>query len=393
MNYRPEYQHPWGNKTHYVQLRLDVLAESAGSFSTRCSARIPGWRPQQRLIGLGNPFFLEETIRTLVETKALEGVRGRYRLTQPVQAIQVPPTVQAILAARIDRLAPEDRRLLQVASVVGKDVPFAVLQAIAEVPDEALRRGLESLRPPSFLTETGLYPDPAYSFKHALTHEVTYGALLEDRRKALHARIVGAIEHAYPDRLTEHVERVAHHAVRAELWAQAVTYLHRAGVKALARSANREAVSYFEQALVALGHRPESRETLQLAIDLRLDLKTARFPLGEFERIVGDLREAEGLATTLDDQWRLGQLYVHLCHTIGLAGHSTEAIAFGQKALAIAEALGDVALQVTSNLPWRSVPAERRLRTRRGGTPANRGVGSRNTHASGHDGVRVSDLD
>jgi tetratricopeptide (TPR) repeat protein len=352
VNYRPEYQHPWANKTHYVQLRLDVLAaESAGELLDALLGEDPGLAPlKQVLVDRGNPFFLEETVRTLVETKVLEGPRGRYRLTQPVQAIQVPPTVQAILAARIDRLAPEDKRLLQVASVVGKDVPFVLLQAIAEVPDEALRRGLESLQAAEFLYETGLYPDLAYAFKHALTHEVMYGALLEDRRKTLHARIVGAIERSFPDRLSEHVERLAHHAVRAEVWEKAVTYLRQAGVKAVARSANREAVTCFEQALTALGHLPETRERLEQAIDLRFDLRTALLPLGEFEQIFGYLREAEGLARTLDDQRRLGQVFVHMCFNLCVTGHPTEALGFGQGAQAIAESLGDVPLQVMGNL-------------------------------------------
>jgi predicted ATPase len=122
VNYRPEYQHAWGSKTCYSQMRLDALpAESAGELLEALLGDDPGLAPlKQRLVRRGNPFFLEETVRTLVETKALAGERGRYRLTQPVQAIQVPPTVQMMLAARIDRLPPEDKRLLQTASVVGK---------------------------------------------------------------------------------------------------------------------------------------------------------------------------------------------------------------------------------------------------------------------------------
>ncbi len=148
MNYRPEYQHAWGSKTSYSQMRLDALPpESAGALLQALLGDDPGLAAlKQLLVKRGNPFFLEETVRTLVETKALAGERGRYRLMQPVQAIQVPPTVQAMLAARIDRLAPEDKRLLQTASVVGKDVPYVLLQAIAELPDEALRRGLDHLQ-------------------------------------------------------------------------------------------------------------------------------------------------------------------------------------------------------------------------------------------------------
>jgi len=143
--------------SYYSQLRLDALpAESAGELLDALLGEDPALDPlKQILIRRGNPFFLEETVRTLVETKALDGPRGRYRLTHPVQALQVPATVQAMLAARIDRLPPEDKRLLQVASVVGKDVPFALLQVVAELPDEALRRGLDHLQAAEFLYETG----------------------------------------------------------------------------------------------------------------------------------------------------------------------------------------------------------------------------------------------
>ena len=352
VNYRPEYQHHWGSKTYYSQLRLDALPpERAVELLHALLGEDPGLEPlKQLMVTRGNPFFLEESIRTLVETQALIGERGAHRLTRQIQAIEVPATVQVILAARIDRLPPEDKQLLQTASVIGKDVPFVLLNAVADSGEDEIRRGLARLGAAEFLYEARFLPDPEYTFKHALTHDVTYGTLLQDRRKDLHARIVGAIERVYPGRLTEHVEWLAHHAVRGEMWDRAVTYLGQAGRKTLARSANREAVSYFEQALVALGHRPKSRETLEQAIDLRFDLKTSLFPLGEFERIAGYLREAEGLARTLDDQRRLGQLSVHMCHTLEMAGRHAEALAFGQNAQALGESLGDVPLQVTGNL-------------------------------------------
>jgi class 3 adenylate cyclase/tetratricopeptide (TPR) repeat protein len=352
VNYRPEYQHGWGHKTYYSQLRLDALPpESAGELLSALLGDDPGLEPLKRLlVKRGNPFFIEESIRTLVETGALNGERGIYRLTRPIQGIEVPATVQVILAARIDRLPADIKQLLQTASVIGKGVPFVLLHAVAEAAEDAVHQGLAHLQAAEFLYETRIFPDPEYTFKHALTHEVTYGTLLQDRRKALHARIVGAIERCYQDRLTEHVERLAHHAVRGEKWEQAVAYLRQAGAKALGQSANREAVSCFEQALMALGHLPETRETLERAIDLRFDLRTALLPLGEFERILGNLREAEALAKALDDQRRLGQLSSHMCHTLRMTGHLTEALAFGQRAHAIAEALGDVPLQVTANL-------------------------------------------
>ena len=274
VDYRPEYQHAWGSKTSYGQLRLDALpAESAGELLDALLGEDPGLAPlKQLLVKRGNPFFLEETVRTLVETKALAGERGRYRLTHPVQAIQVPPTVQVMLAARIDRLLPEDKHLLQTASVIGKNVPFALLQAIADLPDEALRRGLDHLRAAEFLYETGLYPSPEYSFTHALTQDVTYGGLLQERRHELHARIVEAIETLHADRLGEHIERLAHHAGRAQLREKAVDYLRQAGLKAAARSALRDARTWFEQALGVLAALPDSPSTLDQAFEIRLEL-------------------------------------------------------------------------------------------------------------------------
>jgi class 3 adenylate cyclase/tetratricopeptide (TPR) repeat protein len=352
VNYRPEYQHGWGRKTYYSQLRLDALTpESAGELLSALLGDDSALEPLKRLlIRRGNPFFIEESIRTLVETQALTRERGVYRLTRPIQAIDVPATVQVILAARIDRLPAEDKQLLQTASVIGKDVPSVLLYAVAEAAEDEVQRGLAHLQAAEFLYETRLFPDSEYSFKHALTHEVTYGTLLQERRKTLHARIVGAIERCYPDRLTEHVERLAHHAVRGELWEQAVPYLRQSGAKALAQSANREAVMCLEEALTALGHLPETRATLEQAIDLRFDLRTSLHLLGEFERIVGCLREAEGLARTLDDQRRLGEISVYMCQNLRETGHATEALAFDESALALAESLGDAPLQVKGNL-------------------------------------------
>jgi tetratricopeptide (TPR) repeat protein len=174
--------------------------------------------------------------------------------------------------------------------------------------------------------------------------------VLQDRRRGLHVRIVDAIEALYPERLTEQVERLAHHAFRGELWEKAVTYLRHAGAKAFARSANREAVVYFQQALAALTHLPETREMLERAVDLRFDLRTALFALGEFESIVGYLREADNLARKLDDQRRLGRMSVYMCHNLWVTGHPTEAVMFGRSAHAIAETLGDFPLQIGAQI-------------------------------------------
>ena len=353
VNYRPEYQHGWGNKTSYTQLRLDPLPPaSAEALLQALLGDDPSLVPLKRLLIArteGNPFFLEESVRALVETGGLVGERGAYRPLQALDSLQVPATVQAVLAARIDRLPPEEKRLLQTAAVIGTEVPFALLQAIAELSEEELRRGLGHLQAAEFLYETSLFPELAYTFKHALTHEVAYGSLLLERRRALHARIVAASERLYADRLTEQAERLAQHAFRGEVWDKAVAYCRQAGTKALARSALREVVACSEQALAALTHLPESRATQEQAIDLRFDLRNALWALGEFRQMLDYLREAETLAKALDDQPRLGRVSAYMCRYFREMGDHDGAVECGQHALAVAETLGDFALQVMAH--------------------------------------------
>ena len=353
INYRPEYDHHWGSKTYYAQLRIDPLGpQDAAELLDALLGGEAALAPLKRLLiqkTEGNPFFLEESVRTLVDTHVLVGERGAYRLAQSLATIQVPATVQAVLAARIDRLPTEEKRLLQAAAVIGEDVPFALLQAIADEPEERLRRGLVHLQAAEVLYEASLFPELEYSFKHGLTYQVAYGSLVQERRLALHSRIVEAIERLYPDRLAEHVERLAHHALRGEVWEKAVRCLRQAGAKAFARSANREAVAYFEQALAALKHLPETREIVEQAVDLRFELRNSLYPLGEVEKGLQYLREAEGLSKALDDPRRLGWVSVYMTQYLWVTGHSKESRPLGQSALAIAETLKDLPLQVAAN--------------------------------------------
>jgi class 3 adenylate cyclase/tetratricopeptide (TPR) repeat protein len=349
-NYRPEYNHGWGSKTYYTQLRLDPLPPaSADEFLQALLGDDPSLKPLKDLLierTQGNPFFLEESVRMLVETQVLVGESGAYRLAQEIPTIQVPATVQAVLAARIDRLPQDEKRLLQTASVIGTEVPFPLLRAIADVPEEALYRGLTHLQAAEFLYETTLFPERVYTFKHALTHEVAYGSLLQERRCVLHARIVEALETLGSDWLTEQVERLAHHALRGEIWDKAVSYYQQAGAQAMARSAYREADTGFEQALAALQHLPENRRTQEQAIDLRMALRTTRHRLGEIWQHFDHLREAERLATALGDQRRLGQISVHLAASYWWLGDQERARTYSRQAIAVAEALDDVPLQV-----------------------------------------------
>ncbi len=353
VNYRPEYQHSWGSKTYYTQLRLDPLEPaSAEEVVQALLGDDPSLTPLTPLLlarSQGNPFFLEESVRTLVETGVLLGEPGAYRLGQALPTIQVPATVQAVLAARIDRLLPEAKRLLQTAAVIGHEVPLSLLQAVVEMPSASLHRSLAHVQTAEFLYETRLFPESEYTFKHALTHEVAYGSILQERRRGLHARIVEALEALAGDRVAEQSERLAHHALRGEVWDKALAYCRQAGEKAMARSTYHEAVGYFEQALRALPHLPEQRELREQAIDLRLALRSALFPSGDSERILGYLREAETLAAALDDPRRLGHISGFLSVHFRNIGAYDQAIAAAQRALALATASEEVVLHALAH--------------------------------------------
>ncbi len=335
VTYRSGYRAGWLDKSYATQIALQALSPE----DSRLVVRSVGEALPEPVTGMiveraeGNPFFLEE----------LAWAAGEH------EDLTIPETVQAVLLARIDRLRPEDKALLQTAAAIGRDVPFALLQVVGELSDEALRPGLSRLQASEFLHEMRAIPDLEYTFKHALTHDVAYESLLPDRRKALHARIVEAIEQRHADRLADQVERLAHHALRGEMWEKALAYCRQAGAKAFARSANREAVASFEQALAALAHLPWSRELLEQAVDLRLDLRQALLPLGEFGRMLDELVEARALAETLGDERRLGLVSAYLSFSFRQTGDYQQALESGQRALAIAARLGDLALQVTAN--------------------------------------------
>ena len=352
VSYRPECQHAWGNKSYYGQLRLDPLSPDHAHALLDSLVGRDGATAALKA-GLiertgGNPFFLEECVRTLVETGVLVGDRGTYRLARPSGEIQVPATVQAVLAARIDRLSQEDKTLLQTAAVIGKDVSFALLAVVADLPEEVLRARLIGLQRSEFLYETRLIPDLEYAFKHALTHEVTYGGLLQERRRELHARIVDAIETLHRDRLGGEIERLAHHAVRGELREKAVDYLRQAGGKAAARSALPNARAWFEQALGILESLPESPSTLEQAFETRLELRPVLTLLGELRRQKDLLREAEILAEQLNDDRRRGRVCAFLTSAHSLLGELDEGLGAGTRALEIAGRLGDLRLRIAT---------------------------------------------
>jgi class 3 adenylate cyclase/tetratricopeptide (TPR) repeat protein len=354
VNYRPEVQHSWGSKTYYTQVPLDPLPPTnADELLHALLGADPGLVLLKHLLIArteGNPFFLEECVRTLVETQGLVGEPGAYRLAHAVPSIQVPATVQAVLAARIDRLPEEQKRLLQTAAVIGSEVPVPLLHRIAGLAEDVLYHSLAHLQATELLYETHLFPEQIYTFKHALTHEVAYGSLLQERRRALHAQIVEALETLAGDQLDEQVERLAQHAFRGEVWDKAVVYCQQAGARAHDRAAFREAVAAFEQALQALAHLPEHGDTRVLALDLRLALGGSLNTLGEHGRCLTLWGEAEALARALDDRARLGQVLASIAIVCRIMGDHDGAIAASRQALALAAELSDSALYGQASL-------------------------------------------
>ena len=260
--FRPEFLHPWGTRSFYTQLRLNPLSpEATEEFLHNLLGKDASLSTLKKLLAPHrNPLLLEESVRALVETGFLVGSRGDYRLDQSLENLPIAPAVHALLAARIDRLLPRDKALLQAASAVGSDVPHAILQSVAGLGDDDLRQALTALQDAELLYESRLFPDVEYSFKHALTHEVAYAGVLRERRRELHKRIVETIEALYQDGLDEHYERLAHHAADAELGDKAVHYQERAGIKAAARSAHQTSIVWFDKALETLRTMPPSSD-------------------------------------------------------------------------------------------------------------------------------------
>jgi tetratricopeptide (TPR) repeat protein len=283
VNYRPEYSHHWNSKSYYTQLRLDPLGqESADEMLTALLGGGDDLMPIKRMIverTQGTPFFMEEMVQALFEDGVL--VRnGATHLTMPLAELKIPPTVQGILAARIDRLPPDAKELLQTLAVLGREFPFGLVRAVTRKSDHDLNRMLADLQLGEFIYEQPAVGDTEYIFKHALTQEVAYNSVLMERRRQLHERTGAALETLYTDSLEEHLAELAHHYGRSADPGKAVQYLTRAGQQALNRSAFAEAQAQLQRGLEWIKKLEESAERgareLELAIPLAQVLLVTR---------------------------------------------------------------------------------------------------------------------
>ena len=279
VNYRPEYSHKWNSKTYYTQLRLDPLGrESADEMlSALLGAGVEVAQLKRLIIEKteGNPFFMEETVQVLFDEGALIRDGSSVKLTRSLNTLKIPPTVQGILAARIDRLPSNAKDLLQTLAVIGSEFPLSLIHAVVPKSDEGLNRLLDDLQLGEFIYEQPTVGDPEYIFKHALTQEVAYNSILSDRRKLLHERTGAAIETQFAASIDDHLSELAHHYSCSANVPKAIEYLERAGGGAVERSAYIEAVSHFRAALELLRAMPHSQRRAERELALLLALGPA----------------------------------------------------------------------------------------------------------------------
>jgi tetratricopeptide (TPR) repeat protein len=349
---RPTFQPPWDFRTHLTPLALNRLSppqaeEMVGRMLE--GQRLPDEVLQQIVAKTdGIPLFVEELTKAAVESGLLTAVHDLDALRGPLPAFAIPTTLHEALLARLDRLGSA-KGVAQLGATLGHQFAYALLRAVSPLEDESLQRDLATLVATELLYQRGQPPQAVYRFKHALIQEAAYELLLRSVRRQTHQRILQVLEAQFAETAATAPELLAHHALRGELWDKALVYFRQAGEQAIARSACREAVAAFEQALIAVQHLPDSRHTREQAIDLRLDLRTALRPLGDFGRILAYLREAETLATALDDPRRLGWVLLFLSGHFYQRGAPDQAIPAGERALALATASGEVVPQALAN--------------------------------------------
>ena len=302
VNYRPEYEDHWAAKSYHTRLRVDPLtSESADELLGALLGSAPALARLKALLKErtgGNPLFLEESIRSLVDAGTLIGEAGAYRLGRDLGAVQVPATVQALLAARIDRLTREEKHLLQCAAVIGTDVPLPLLEGVAELSAEEVQRALGRLRAAELLYEARLFPDAEYTFRHALVHDVAYQSLLQERRRALHRRVGELMEARYVGRAAELAEAVGTHLELGEAWRGAARHLLAAAEKSKERLAYAAALGLCQRALACTAREPGPDAERTRSLVLRGDLSSL---LGDLAQANQSYEEALG---TIEDEGR-----------------------------------------------------------------------------------------
>ncbi len=289
--YRPEYTHTWGSKSYYGKIGLGQL--SVQTSAELIQAILEGGDVAPEIAGLvlgragGNPLFVEELTHNLIENGSIQKKNHQFVLTRKPSDIEVPDTIQGIIAARMDRIEENLKRIIQVASVIGREFAYRILQTITGMRED-LKSSLLNLQGLEFIYEKQLFPELEYIFKHALTQEVAYNSLLLKRRKEIHEKIGQAIEDLYSERLEEYYELLAHHYGSSANTPKAVKYLHLAGKQAVKRSAYEEAIDQLSRAVELVRTLPETREHKELELPLQMILGQAFVATQGFPSVEAD---------------------------------------------------------------------------------------------------------
>jgi tetratricopeptide (TPR) repeat protein len=291
----------------------------------------------------GNPLYLEESVRDLIDAGVIARSNDNFSLARPIRNVRIPGSITGVIGQRIDRLNAEDKSTLQTAAVIGRHFSLPILAELQGEVRETVAGRLDLLEQRGFIAH-GQNGEPSFTFKHALTQEVAYQGLLRTTRRKLHANVVGVIERFHGDRLAEYVDALAEHAFAGRLWKQAVSYRVSSCKSAIERSASREAVAAFDRALEMFEQMPEDGAKLKAAIDLRAVVLNALLPLGDHARMVRTLREAEQLAQSIGDERRLGVVQSNLAMGLWLSGENDQALELAERAAALADRLGNEAL-------------------------------------------------
>jgi class 3 adenylate cyclase/tetratricopeptide (TPR) repeat protein len=343
--YRPEYTSPWTSKSFYSQIRVDQLPRKTSEklIEAMLSEGVVEEQITELIVGKasGNPLFIEELTQGLVENGSIIKDEQNYALSSDLEETQIPDTIQGIITARLDRLDETLKRIMQVASVIGREFAYRLLQAITAMREE-LKSSLHNLQSLEFIYEKSLFPELEYIFKHALTQEVAYNSLLLKRRKELHGMIGQAIEQLYSERLEEFYEMLAYHYAASENADKALSYLKLSGNKATMNYSSWEALTFYKEALAMLDTLPETgerkEEKLKICLAAQDPLILLNYPEGGLEILL----EAERLAEELEDEKSLASVYPKCARYYAAMGDIHRGMEYSKKCIDAAEKMGDV---------------------------------------------------
>jgi tetratricopeptide (TPR) repeat protein len=349
---RPSFQPAWHHRSYLTEMTLHRLSRHQIAQMTTHVAGSKTLPPEvlQQLVERtdGVPLFVEEMTKAILESGYLTETNTHYELMGSLSTFTIPVTLQDSLMTRLDRLMT-GKVIAQLGATIGRQFSYALLQAVAQCNERTLQEELHRLVEAEIVYRRGLPPQSTYVFKHALLQDAAYQSLLKSTRRQYHQRIAQVLEEQFPEIVETQPALLAHHTLGGEMWEKAASYCQQAGEQAAARSANREVVAAFKQALEALQHLPESRAVWAWVIDLRLALDFALWRLGDWEGVIVSLREAETLAERLGDQRRLAHVSSELADGFRILGDHEQALQAAQRAFTLAITLEDQALQVEAN--------------------------------------------